>query len=250
LGNDGIAVAFKVDRRAIVRTLVAIVATLTFIQLAIVETIRRGGEDIFTRLSLGHLARQFNLEQEGNLTTWYSSTTLLLSAVLLALLWQRARGEGRRFAANWGVLCVAFVYLSADESASLHEAAAEILVQRVHASGIFYYAWVILALPLVVLFAVYNFRFLLSLSSRVRKGFIAAGSLYVGGALGLEMVEGQIATSLGTDGMAMQAARTLEEVLELSGIVIFIDSLLFELVGAPTSVRAANALPAEAATAR
>jgi hypothetical protein len=249
LSNTGFSVGLRVDRRVIVRTLVAIVASLTAIQLAMVEIIRRNGGDVFTRLSLGHIARQFNLEHEGNLTTWYSSATLLLCAALLALLWQRARSSGRRFAANWGVLSLAFVYLSADETASLHESAMEILIQRVHVTGIFYYAWVILALPLVLLFAAYNLRFLLSLSSRVRTGFILAGTVYVGGALGLEMVEGQIATSLGTEGAAMQAARTLEEVLEMSGIVMFVDSLLLELIGAPATLTT-NALPSEAATVR
>jgi hypothetical protein len=220
------------------------------LHLTLTELYRRAGPELFARLSLGHVARQVNLEQEGNLTAWYSSATLLFCALLLGARWQRARAGAERFAANWGLLCAAFVYLSADESASLHEAAMEIIWKRVHVTGIFHYAWVILALPLVVLFGIYNLRFLRSLPTRIRNGFIVAGAVFVGGALGLEMVEGQIASTLGDTSTVMQVARTLEEVLEMSGIIIFIDTLLLELSSAPATALERGLAPGAVAPVR
>jgi hypothetical protein len=70
-------------------------------------------------------------------------------------------------------------------------------------------------------------RFLLHLPPRTRTLFLVAGGLYVGGALGMEMVAGVLAgiPGWGTEGN-LRYAVPVEELCEMLGVVMFIHVLL------------------------
>ena len=88
------------------------------------------------------------------------------------------------------------------------------------------YAWVVPGLVLVgAVFLLYA-RFLWRLPPRTRWRFLVAGGLYVGGALGMELLGGKLHTELGYNTPWYIAAAQLEEVLEMSGVIVFIDALL------------------------
>src|ERR1051326_3826486 len=135
------------------------------------------------------LANKFNLNGEANFPTWYQSSTLLFSSLLLALIASAKRIAGARYLWHWRMLSLIFLYLSVDEAACIHEQANK-LGPALHASGPFYYAWVIPAALLVSIFVVAYLKFLAHLPSRTRWLFVIAGATYVSGALGVEMIEG------------------------------------------------------------
>ena len=225
--------------RTVVRTLAAIVLFFGVVHtIALLVEYSAGDDDYFQHLRLGQVRRQLHLESEANLTTWYSSATLLVCSYLLyTIAWHRRR-ERDPFTTHWMLLALVFVFLSIDETAMLHEATIMPLHAMLHPSGIFVYAWVIPAIPLVAAFAFINFRFVMSLPPLTRVQFSSwQEAVYVGGALGLEMAEGAIASSLGDKSLVMLFARGLEEILEMTGLLLFIRALLeYMVVHIPASL--------------
>jgi hypothetical protein len=67
---------------------------------------------------------------------------------------------------------------------------------------------------------------LAKLPAAVRLRFLIAATLYLGGAIGVELVGGQLAVSGGIDNWAYCLTVTLEEGLEMAGLIVFIWALL------------------------
>ena len=88
--------------------------------------------------------------------------------------------------------------------------------------GLLYFAWVIPAALLLVVFAVLYFSFLVDLPARTRRLFLIAGGVYVGGALGLEILGSYMATRFGRESIPYEAAVVVEEFCEMVGVVIFL----------------------------
>jgi hypothetical protein len=167
----------------------------------------------------------FSLDRETNVPTWYSSSALLLCAVLLGAIAYATKRRQGSYVAQWWILCVIFAYLSVDEAAAIHEHASQ-LRASLGASGIFFYSWVIPAGILVGLFAAAFFRFLLALPFRTRALFAIAGVGYVGSGLGIEMVSGAHAELFGGDNLVHRLISTSEEMLEMTSVVFFIYAIL------------------------
>lgn len=179
-------------------------------------------------LSVGQALATFNLDSEYNVPTFFSASLLLAAAVLLGLtaLLSKKEERGGSWWRYWGTLSLLFLCVAIDESIVFHERAIEPLRSALGASGVFYHAWVILALPvLLVLGGVYA-RFLWALPRRTALLMGAAGLLYVGGAVGMEMVGGWLAEAGGEQQAAYRWATTIEETMEMVGAVVFIYALL------------------------
>ncbi len=171
--------------------------------------------------------RLFHVAEEGNITAWYSSLTLLFSAILLGFIAQAKRSEANSFAKHWNILSIVFIYLSLDEAARIHEIIILPLRKIFNLSGIFYYSWVIIAIPLLLFFIIYFISFLKFLPVKTRNYFILSGFVFVSGALGLEMLSGYLMTSEIVRGSIYNSMSiTIEEFLENIGIVVFIYALL------------------------
>lgn len=171
-------------------------------------------------------ARLFNLTGEANIPAWYAASTLLSCAVLLATIAIAKRMNNDRYVYHWGVLSLIFLYLSIDEAAMLHEMTIKPLRSLLNTSGLFYYAWIIPGTIAVFGFVLAYLRFLAHLPKRTRLLFIAAGAIYVAGAIGLESVSGLYINSDGTWGATYELIITFEELFEMLGIVLFIYTLL------------------------
>src|SRR5262245_53620487 len=63
----------------------------------------------------------FSLSYEQNVPTWYSSALLLVCSMLLALCATYARKKGAGYVRHWWLLAIAFLYISVDETVSIHE---------------------------------------------------------------------------------------------------------------------------------
>ena len=64
--------------------------------------------------------RQFNMDGENNVPTWWSSLILISTAALCLGLWQTSKRIGRPHV-PWLVIAIGFLGLSAEEVASIHE---------------------------------------------------------------------------------------------------------------------------------
>jgi len=174
-------------------------------------------------------ARVFDLSEEVNIPTWYQSTTLLICAMLLAIIVSVHKAEGGRYAFHWLVLALTFLYLSTDEVAALHDRLTDPLRSAFDLGGGFYFAWVIPAGVLVAVFAMAYLKFFLHLLPATRRVVLLAAMLYVGGALGMEVVSGFYADSFGTANLGYELLTTVEETFEMSGVIAFMYALLIDL---------------------
>ena len=166
----------------------------------------------------------FDLDADQNIPTWFSASMLLMCAVLFAAIAVAARGNVYGF--HWVGLSAIFLYLSVDESASVHEKLRPFLQTRLQTGGFLDYVWVFLYAPLVLIFALVYLRFLFSLPAQTRRLFFVAGILYVGGALVMEAIGGLYATLYGTSGIVYPLFTHIEEILEMLGIVVLFYTLL------------------------
>lgn len=171
------------------------------------------------------LAYIFSLGAEKNIPTLYASFSMLFCALLLMAI-SLARRPGQRLSRHyWAGLSLIFGFLAIDEILEVHEKLIDPMREYFGASGALYYAWVIpYSIGALVIVAVYA-PFLLRLPRRSAILFVLAGAIFVTGAIGFEMLSGMVylpGTPLNARYVVIQ---TFEEVLELSGIGIFIFAL-------------------------
>lgn len=166
------------------------------------------------------------VDAEQNIPTMLSFA-LLCSATALLIVRARlawvARDDWRL---HWTALFVLFSWIAFDEAAQMHERLVEPLRERFDPSGPFLLAWVMVALPAVVAIAVAFVPFLLALPRLAAFGIIASGLLYVGGALGMEMVAGAIIDAGSRAAASYHYATMTEETLEMLGVALFVATLL------------------------
>ncbi|HLL46809.1 MAG TPA: hypothetical protein VK399_08860, partial [Longimicrobiaceae bacterium] len=127
------------------------------------------------------------------------------------------------------VLALLFLYLSVDEAAELHELLIEPLRGSLNAGGLFHFAWVVPAIALLAVLGLAYARFLVHLPASTRRLFIMAAATFVGGAVGAEMVGGAWVESRGFHNLGSVLIWTVEESLEMLGIVVFVYALLHHL---------------------
>ncbi len=171
----------------------------------------------------------FDLNRESNIPSWYSSCALLFCAYLLANIAYLKKDFS--YSGHWKVLSSIFVYLSADEAAELHEKWNFLLHPLIHTTGPLAFPWVIPFSIFVIIVLLSYLKFLGHLTPKIRWLFLAAGAIYVGAALGSELIEGYLLGDSGIETFAFQLAVALEESLEMFGIVIFMYALLSYLQG-------------------
>lgn len=175
------------------------------------------------------LTTLFDLNEEANPASWYASTTLLLCAGLLAIIAASKSGVRDRFARHWWLLSAVFLYLSLDEAGRIHERAIVPLRTAFNLGGLLYHSWVLIAVPLVLIFAAAYLRFLFHLPKEIRLLFVLAGAIYVGGAVGVEMLEGyydELQGGPAARDMLFSVFVAVEEGCEMLGIFIFTAALL------------------------
>jgi hypothetical protein len=147
--------------------------------------------------------------------------------MLLGVIAADTRAHRDRHAWHWAVLALIFLGLSLDETASLHELTSKPLKAVVKAEGVLRYPWVVAGGAFVFGFIAAYLRFFLKLPPKIRWLFGTAGMFYVGGALGLELIEGHYATLYGGQGnMRFALLSTIEEVFEMTGALVFLYALM------------------------
>ena len=74
-----------------------------------------------THISGDTTIEAFDLEQEANIPSWYSSAMLLVCSGLLAVIAAAKKVSSERYVGHWYGLSLIFMLMSVDEAATLHE---------------------------------------------------------------------------------------------------------------------------------
>ncbi|PPC86285.1 MAG: hypothetical protein CTY37_06245 [Methylotenera sp.] len=170
----------------------------------------------------------FNLDSENNFPSFFSMLLLLFASLLLALICTFEKQRANLFFKHWIILALGFFYMAVDEIISLHESLSGPL-QTLFGKNlptIFHWTWVISGIFIVILTAIYFYKFVMQLPRRTAKIFVIAGFLYVSGAIGMELVGGHYAFYWGIYSLEYIVWAIIEESLEIAGLVVFIFGLL------------------------
>lgn len=163
----------------------------------------------------------FSLSIEGNFPTWYASGLLLCCSLWLAAITLGVRQRGGPYPRRWGLLAAGFLFMSLDEAIELHENLGQIF--DLH--GVLFFSWVIPAGLVVAGLAVLYLPFLTHLARDSAVRFVIAGTVYLLGALVLELPLGHWAERHGHDNLTYVMIDWVEETLELVGATYFLLSL-------------------------
>lgn len=171
------------------------------------------------------LQRWFDVDREGNVPSWFSCILLFVCAQAMWRLSIRGDGESRRWQLHERALAVVFVYLSIDEATQIHEQIIAPLQRVLHLSGALYFAWIVVAVPLVCLFALLMLGYIRALPALTRRSFVAAGLLYVGSAAGVEMIGAALWSGGNADTVGYVLETVVEEGLEMATLVLFLGAV-------------------------
>lgn len=158
------------------------------------------------------LRQLFDLDEENNIPTWYSSFLLLNNAFFLYLYSTQKDVVKRGY---WGLLAAGFLLLALDEVAGLHETLNTAIEMN----------WAILGGIGVLFLGVLFVPFLLAIPKRLALMFMLSGLLYVSGAILIEL----LGEDLDSDSLIYALTVSLEEGLELIGAWLFLNVLLQEM---------------------
>ena len=171
-------------------------------------------------------SRYWLLALEWNPSTW-------LSSALLAFTATAAYAVGRDGAARrWNSVAGVLLALSIDEIATVHERLAALpAIPGVGTRG-----WAGAGLVLVGCVGGWLLPWVLTLERPTRRALLVGGAVFVAGAVGFEVVSGHRAATVGEDGLHWALA-TVEEDLELLGVLVVLRALLHRLAATGSTLR-------------
>jgi hypothetical protein len=199
---------------------IALLATLHVAQLCVYYYV--GDPDVFDFLEL------IDFDYEANLPSFYSSLAILFCAVLLWIIGVDKKASKSAYSYHWLGLAAIFTFLGVDEAISLHEEIGDLVeaLAWFEAAGYLFFAWVVPYGLLLLVFAVAYFKFVFALPPKTRLTFILAGSLFIFGAVGLEIISAREADLHSSETVYYSVLYTLEELCEMIAIVLFSNGLL------------------------
>ncbi|HHE06105.1 MAG TPA: hypothetical protein ENK90_03195 [Epsilonproteobacteria bacterium] len=166
-----------------------------------------------------------DLDQEANLPTLFSSALFLIAGFLFYLL-SKSLIEKKTEKKYWFGLSLIFVFLAFDESAKIHETVGDYTEKFVDTTGYLYYPWVISYSILVLILGFLYIRFFLNMERKVFFSFMKAAIIFLSGALGFELLGANEASLHGADSLLYCTYYTIEESLEMFGVIYLIHILL------------------------
>ena len=214
----------RVDPKKVAIAFLWVAAILTVINsVMLFLSFYLGDDDLFGLLDF------FDLDIEGNVPSLYSAVAVLFCSALLALIthvnWHRP--DGRRF--YWLGLTILFLFLAVDEGTAIHEQIGTFLERYMEAQGALYFLWVVPYGVLTLVLGLAYSKFVCELPKDTRLRFVTAGVIFLVGALGIEMLGAREADLHGHSTVTYCVLFTIEEMLEMLGIILFIYALLTHL---------------------
>ena len=216
----------SLSRRTIVRVLFA--TTLFLLSASIAGQL--------AKYALGEQAYRFNrlfyVDFEGNIPTFFSSILLILASILLWFITILKKSSQDSYRHYWATLAFIVLFMAVDEAVGLHEMLDKVRWVPGHRKGgIFHYGWVLFGMAMVMAVAISYLKFFFALPARTRMQFFTAAAVFVGGAIGTEILGGNYSASHGGEGsLQFSLFATVEEGLEMTGVILLINALLHYLI--------------------
>lgn len=166
-----------------------------------------------------------DLEYEKNLPSVFATFQLLFTSLLLAMIAVDKKRTKDRYRYHWQGLSIIFLYLASDELFSIHE----YLNRPIHRiiQPIFGTRWDVVNSILLPIFLLIYFKFWRSLPKQLKQLFFVSGFLYVLGAIIIEVIGLRyFPGNYFQPRFAAQIITTVEELLEMLGLNLFIYALL------------------------
>lgn len=173
----------------------------------------------------------FDVDTEYNIPTFFSMLLLLFAALLLSVITILERKRTASHVLHWAILSFGFLFMAIDEVVAIHERLVNPLRRMLGPGnpGVFNFAWVIPGISLVLILALFFLKFWLRLPAKTRLTFLVASATYIGGCIGFELIGGHFAKLHGIHNFAYSVLTTVEESLEMAGVIFFIWGLLVYL---------------------
>lgn len=168
----------------------------------------------------------FDFNEEENLPTLFSVLLILQASIICIVVGFQVL----KYKAYWFVLAFILSFMAFDEYLALHERLIAPIRNALSLSGFFYYAWIIPYGIIVLTIGGFFLRWVLRLPKPTRVGFIKAGLIYVGGALLMEGIGGWYYSRHLEEDVIYSIFTTVEESLEMIGILIFLYSITKYLI--------------------
>lgn len=213
---------FQISPARLLRKLMVVIAVLVCL-----STLGQIASRVYGYGRLLGFVRLFYVDEEANISSVYSSFAWMLCSVTAAIIAMNKKHMRDRFAKHWRGLMLVFAYLALDEGAAIHELAIEPMRTLFNASGLFYFAWIIPGGLLLLVFVASFFKFLRTLPAKTQVLLTIAGSVFVTGAIGMEMIGAWYTERWGIQADLTYAfIATSEETLEMLGVLILLYTLL------------------------
>lgn len=168
-------------------------------------------------------------DRESNIPSYFSSLILLWAASMLGLIAALKKKDKDPFTVHWIILALIFLGMSVDEMISLHEHLIDPMRHKFQLTGLLRFSWVIAGGLFLLIFGLAYLKFFLALPKNMKVLFFASGFIYVLGAIGFEMIGGSLFigfNDFSAESLPYLVIMTIEETLEMSGIGLFIYTLL------------------------
>jgi hypothetical protein len=200
-------------------------------------------------LSLGHLAvswvhleaghdhllgltPRLQLFTEASIPAFFSAVMLVVAAGIAAVLAQVEGGRAARDGRAWIFITGLLLFMAVDEASAIHEIVNQ-LGQRRAEDGLRYYLWVVpfggVALACIAILLPFWWR----LPASTKWWLAAAAALFIGCAIGLELIEASLVAAAGEEAAFLRwdviAAVTAEEGGEMLAVAMSIRALLHHL---------------------
>lgn len=171
-------------------------------------------------------ARLFYFDTRGSLSHYFISILLLTSSLLLYLIAMSHKSEGGRHWIHWSILSFVFLSMSLDKLLRVREIPIHMFWKAFAKTGLSYPIWIFFKVTLFMLFVTVFLRFFLRLPSRVRLLVFVAAFLFVAGGIGVDNLSSYLHFNKNISDLSYSVMSTVEESMEMLGIIVFIHALL------------------------
>jgi hypothetical protein len=217
---------FRIDPQKTALFFLAIVVSLIVVHsLAMTVSLYSGNQDVM------EITEYVDLDIEKNIPSLYSAFALFLCSLLFFCISSLEKKQGRRHYYWWGLACI-FLFLSFDEAFALHEGFGDLTEKYIEqtgvleASGLLYFPWILPYGFLTGILGIFYVRFLFRLPRKTAGLLVLSAVIFLTGAGFFDMLGGREAELNGYYSVTYTILYTIEEFLEMSGIVLLMFTLL------------------------
>lgn len=202
--------------------LIAVFSVVSFVGQLITEFV------IVDNDYVDRIGHWLDVNAEASVPTWYSAVTLLACGVMAGIIALDTRRRSRPFALQWWLVALAFGLLSLEEVIGVHSQATKVLRRLIDTldGPMLLVLLGIAGLVVIAIVVVVFGRWFAALPGRWRRWFAIGGVVYLVGVIASDAVGDYLISTFGDTSVLYIAVLTIEEALEMIGVLIVIVALL------------------------